>query len=120
MVVAPNEARISPLSGITYDQRFNVAASRARDRMYLVRSVTLEHLSTKDNLRRNLINHFSTPFAQDESRQEDLRQLCESPFESEVYDALTERGYWVTPQVKVGQFRIDLVVEGKNDARLAI
>ena len=37
-----------------------------------------------------------------------------------MYDELTQRGYWVTPQVRVGQFRIDMVVEGHNDARLAV
>ena len=37
-----------------------------------------------------------------------------------MYDQLTKRGYWVTPQVKVGRFRIDMVVEGHNDARLAV
>ena len=85
-----------------------------------VATSTLEHLSEADKLRRSLIAHFSAPFAQDEARQEDLRKLCESPFELEVYDALTERGYRITPQVKVGQFRIDMVVEGNNDSRLAI
>jgi superfamily I DNA and/or RNA helicase len=45
------------LSGTMYDQRFNVAASRARDRMYLVRSVKLSDLSAKD-LRLTLLNHF--------------------------------------------------------------
>jgi very-short-patch-repair endonuclease len=37
-----------------------------------------------------------------------------------MYDELTQRGYWVTPQVRVGHYRIDMVVEGHNDARLAI
>jgi len=108
------------LSGMMYDQRFNVAASRARDRMYLVRSVGPEHLSEANRLRRSLIAHFATPFAQDEIRVEELRKLCESPFEREMYDELTQRGYWVTPQVKVGPYRIDMVVEGHNDARLAV
>jgi len=49
-----------------------------------------------------------------------MRGLCESPFEREIYDELTQRAYCVTPQVKVGQYRIDMVVEGANDARLAI
>ncbi|MGQ0792811.1 MAG: AAA domain-containing protein [Deltaproteobacteria bacterium] len=119
MVSAPNEVG-APLSRDTFAQRFNVAASRARDRMYLVRSVALEHLSDADRLRRSLIAHFATPFAQDELRVADLRTLCESPFEGEMYDALTQRGYWVTPQVRVGQYRIDMVVEGHNDARLAV
>ena len=119
MVSAPNEVG-APLSRDTFAQRFNVAASRARDRMYLVRSVALEHLSEADRLRRSLIAHFATPFAQDELRVEDLRTLCESPFERDMYDELTQRGYWITPQVRVGQYRIDMVVEGHNDARLAV
>lgn len=119
MVAAPNEVG-APLSRDTFAQRFNVAASRAQDRMYLVRSVEFDHLSSADRLRRSLITHFSTPFAQDETRVENLRTLCESPFERELYDELTQRGYWVTPQVKVGQYRIDLVVEGNNDMRLAV
>jgi len=118
MVAAPNDAKAN--SGLMFEQRFNVAASRARDRMYLVRSVELEHLGPADKLRRNLIAHFTTPFVQDEMRVEDLRTLCESPFEREMYDELTQRGYWVTPQVKVGPYRIDMVVEGHNDARLAV
>jgi very-short-patch-repair endonuclease len=119
MVHAPNETG-GVLSRDTFAQRFNVAASRARDRMYLVRSVEPGQLSEADRLRRNLIHHFSVPFAQDEARVEDMRKLCESPFERDVYDELTQRGFWVTPQVHVGQFRIDMVIEGHNDARLAV
>lgn len=119
MVSAPNEVG-APLSRDTFAQRFNVAASRAKDRMYLVRSVDLGHLSQADRLRRSLIGHFAAPFTQDEVRVEDLRKLCESPFEREVYDELTQRGYRVTPQVNVGPYRIDMVVEGHNDARLAV
>ena len=101
MVSAPNDVGAPP-SRSTFAQRFNVTASRARDRMYLVRSVALDHLSEADHLRRGLIGHFATPFAQDETRVEDLRTLCESPFEREMYDELTQRGYWVVPQVRVG------------------
>ena len=119
MVSAPNNIG-APLSRDTFEQRFNVAASRARDRMYLVRSVTPEILSNADRLRRSLIAHFASPLAQDEVRVEHMRGLCESPFEREVYDELTKRGYCVTPQVKVGQYRIDMVVEGANDGRMAI
>jgi len=119
MVSAPNEIGAA-LSRDTFAQRFNVAASRARDRMYLVRSILAEQLSPADRMRRNLIAHFTSPFNRDEERVEDLRRLCESPFERELYDELVQRGYWVLPQVRVGQYRIDLVVEGHNDARLAI
>jgi very-short-patch-repair endonuclease len=106
------------LSGQTFEQRFNVAASRARDRMYLVRSVKLGELSAAD-LRRSLVEHFSAPmeFADEEKT---LIDLCESGFEREVYSALVDHGYRVTPQVKSGAYRIDMVVEGASDTRLAI
>jgi len=119
MVCAPNE-RGAPLSRDSFAQRFNVAASRAQDRMYLVRSVELDQLSERDILRRGLITHFSMPFFQDAETVADLRAQCESPFEREIYDELTLRGFRVTPQVKIGHYRIDLVVEGANDERLAI
>jgi very-short-patch-repair endonuclease len=115
-----DSTQCTALSGAMYEQRFNVAASRARDRMYLVRSVEKEHLSQADKLRRGLLQHFSSPYAQDETRVVDLRKLCESPFEHEVYDELIKRGYRVVPQVKVGSYRIDMVVEGHNDLRLAV
>ena len=118
MIVSKGNA--TALSRDTFAQRFNVAGSRARDRMYLVRSMLKEDLSQADNLRRNLISHFAAPFAQDEARVKSLRDLCESPFEREVYDVLAERGYRIIPQVPVGEFRIDMVVEGHNDNRLAI
>lgn len=119
LVVASN-VPFAPLSRDMFAQRFNVAASRARDRMYLVRSVEIDNLSNADQLRKNLIHHFTTPFFQNEKQVKDLRELCKSPFEAEIYDVLTERGYCVTPQVKVGEFRIDMVVEGNNNHRLAI
>lgn len=101
-------------------QRFNVAASRARDRMYLVRSIDVDDLSLADNLRRRLIEHFSSPYAQEEMQVQKLRDLCESAFELEIYDLLTDRSYKVMPQVKAGNYRIDMVVEGYSNTRLAI
>ncbi|MFA5984027.1 MAG: AAA domain-containing protein [Methylococcaceae bacterium] len=118
MVVSPQNN--SALGKESFAQRFNVAASRARDRMYLVRSVELNDLSPADTLRRGLIHHFASPYAQNETTIKDLRELCESPFECEIYDILIERGYKVIPQLKVGEFRLDMVVEGHHDARLAI
>jgi superfamily I DNA and/or RNA helicase len=82
-------------------QRFNVATTRARDRMYLVRSIEMSELSHNDHLRRSLLEHFMNPYKQDERQVKNLRELCESEFEKEVYDILTERGYKVYPQKKL-------------------
>ncbi|MEX3983690.1 AAA domain-containing protein [Paraburkholderia sp. EG287A] len=117
-MVADRE-RCHALSGAAYDQRFNVAASRARDRMYLVRSVTAEHLSEKD-IRMSLLEHFSKPAVEQEVDDDGLIKLCESGFEREVFSMLAARGYRVVPQVKAGGYRLDMVVEGANDTRLAI
>ena len=107
------------LSGLKFDQRFNVAASRARDRMYLVRSVNTADLSDKD-LRLTLLNHFNQPMMTDKEEANVLIDQCESGFEREVFSILASRGYRVIPQVQTGAYRIDMVVEGAGDNRLAI
>lgn len=107
------------VSGNMFDQRFNVAASRARDRMYLVRSVKASDLSDKD-LRLSLLAHFEKPLLGDGTDAENLIDRCESGFEREVFSMLVERGYRTIPQVKTGAYRIDMVVEGAGDVRLAI
>lgn len=117
MVVDRQNCR--PLSGLMFEQRFNVAASRARDRMYLVRSVNASDLSDRD-IRAGLLAHFANPIAADTPQSESLIERCESEFEREVYNELVSRGYRVTPQVKTGAYRIDLVVEGSGDTRLAV
>ncbi|MBW3510599.1 AAA domain-containing protein [Janthinobacterium sp. NKUCC06_STL] len=106
-------------SAATFEQRYNVAASRARERMMLFRSVDDADMKS-DDLRSKLIRHFSSPFTQDAHLVSNLRDLCDSGFEREVYDILTTKGYRVKPQVKVGGYKIDFVVEGAEDRRLAI
>jgi very-short-patch-repair endonuclease len=114
-----DSANCKAVSGSMFDQRFNVAASRARDRMYLVRSVQMSALSDKD-LRMSLLTHFDKPLVTDQEEADQLVERCESGFERQVFSALTEKGYRVLPQVKTGAYRIDMVVEGSGDARLAI
>lgn len=107
------------LSGTGFEQRFNVAASRARDRMILVRSIELDHLSPADKLRRALLEHFASPFP-NEARAEDARARCESAFERDMFDLLSRHGFRVDTQVPVGNFRIDMVITGDGDRRLAV
>ena len=100
-------------------QRFNVALSRSRDRMYLFRSV--EHNAFgEDTLSGKVLRHFRQPFNQDPRNVALLRDLCESGFETEMFDELTQRGYRVQPQVRCGAYRIDFVVEGSEGRRLAV
>ena len=117
MVVDPSNCKA--LSGNMFEQRFNVAASRARDRMYLVRSVQMKDLSQAD-LRAGLLGYYAKPKDSNVEDGKSLIDLCESGFERQVYTELFQRGYRVIPQVKAGSFFIDFVVEGANDTRLAL
>jgi len=117
MIATPEDAR-SQTSRET-KQRFNVAASRARDRMYLFRSVERRDLKEGD-LKARLLDHFRAPLPSEETECLEQRDLCESGFELAVFDELIKRGYYATPQVSSSGYRIDMVVEGDNDARLAI
>lgn len=117
MVLGPDDRAIANRADM--HQRFNVAMSRARDRMYLFRSVADSQFS-EESLNGRLLRHFKQPFHQDVEKVKTLRELCESGFEREMYDELTRRGYRVQPQVPCGGFRIDFVVEGENGKRLAV
>jgi very-short-patch-repair endonuclease len=102
-----------------YEQRMNVALSRARDRMYLYRSIQETDLNNESDLRLKILRHFSSPMPQNEHVDNPI-DLCDSDFERDVYRRLIEKGYSVTLQVKIGAYSIDLVVDGENDRRLAI
>ena len=101
-----------------FKQRFNVAASRARDQMWIVHSLSPQSQLKPDDLRRQLIEH-----AQDPSRLmrtlEEKEKRPQSAFEQEVAKRLAAAGYRVAPNWRIGSFRIDLVVEG-DGKRLAV
>jgi very-short-patch-repair endonuclease len=117
MVLGPNERGAANRADMK--QRYNVAMSRARDRMYLFRSVERNSFA-EDTLNGRLIRHFQEPFRVNGRSTQLLRDRCESGFEFEMFDELVRRGYRIEPQVRCGAFKIDFVVEGREGRRLAI
>ncbi len=118
-------ANVIAATGRSHERRFNVAASRARDQMWLFHSMTVDQLSSKD-LRRSLLTYMqSPPPPYTHARQlanVTPDQLCapfDSLFEQRVYLRIKERGYDVVPQWEVNGKRIDLVVTGGH-GRLAV
>ena len=101
-----------------FKQRFNVAASRARDQMWIVHSLSPNSDLKADDLRRQLIEHAEDPARSMRSLEEKERR-AQSSFEREVMKRLAAAGYRVAPHWRIGTFRIDLVVEG-GGKRLAI
>jgi very-short-patch-repair endonuclease len=110
--------RIVDSENKTYRQRFNVAASRARDQMWVVHSLDPEVDLKPGDLRRRLIEHTTDPEAIKRS-EEQQQQQTESELERLVLRWLVQAGYRVKTQWPVGAYRLDLVVEG-NNKRLAI
>ncbi|GAB3803714.1 AAA domain-containing protein [Virgibacillus kimchii] len=118
MVVAPN-LRIGTMTRDSDFQRFNVAASRARDQMILFHSVELGDLNPQCT-RYRLLEYCKNP-QRVQLEVDEVKEEFDSQFEEEVFRLIKARGYRVVPQVQVGTLgkKIDLVVEGMRN-RLAI
>ncbi len=91
-------------------KRYNVAASRARDQLWVVHSVDPEVDLQPRDLRRRLLEHAKEPAAWRSGAAKDAgfelgRQLAA---------ALTARGYGVRTQVEMGGYTLQWVVEGKG------
>ena len=132
LVAAPNET-IGTLTKKSDERRFNVAASRARDQMWLFHSATIDDLSPQC-LRRLLLEYFLNPVSVinkalgDEA--EHLQQLAakanrsvekpprpfDSWFELDIALTIANRGYRVVPQYPIGNKHIDLMIEGTKSS----
>ena len=136
MVAAPNAAPRA-MTTAPDERRFNVAASRAREQMWLFHSVTVNHLSKKC-LRRRLLEHFRNPASHINTilgeNIEELRKKAhqtnrliekapkpfDSWFEVDVALKIAGQGYTVAPQYKFAGKRIDLVVQSNTSQQLAV
>lgn len=133
LVAAANE-RIGALAQEKDKRRFNVAASRAREQMWLFHSVTRNDLSNIC-LRKRLLNHFYDTSVREVAgiSVEDLQlkahvadRWSEQPpnpfdswFEVDVALQIAGRGYTVLPQFEFAGKIIDLVIQG-GAAQLAV
>lgn len=118
LVDMPGDGPLPMREQLMFRQRFNVAASRARDQVWIIYSLDpLVDLKPGD-LRRRLIEHAADPQAL-LRKLDRIETQTESEFERLVARRLVDRGYRVIPQYRVGYYRIDLVVEGQGH-RLAV
>jgi very-short-patch-repair endonuclease len=101
-----------------FKQRFNVAASRARDQMWIVHSLSPHQDLKPDDLRRQLIEHAEDP-ARLMSALEEQEKGTQSSFERDVMKRFRAAGYQVSAHWRIGKYRLDLVIEGGSN-RLAI
>jgi very-short-patch-repair endonuclease/superfamily I DNA/RNA helicase len=106
-------------------QAYNVAASRAKDQMWLFTSVRRDQLKPGD-LRASLLEYMQNPpsvFGRSPALESVSATQPSEPFESlfeqRVFREIKQRGYHVVPQHKVGSRSLDLVVTG-DGGRLAV
>ncbi len=135
MVAAPNE-RVGAMTKASDQRRFNVAASRAQDQMWLFYSATINHLS-EQCFRRHLLEHFLNPTSQiSRALGEDVEELrkkafqanrmiekaptpFDSWFELDVALQIAGNGFRAIPQYEFADKRIDLVIQGEK-SQLAV
>ena len=118
---APEEAALRTVREGAYElvkKRYNVAASRARDQLWVVYSFDADHDLKTDDLRFQLLQHAQQPNLTSPGAERD-RLEPESPLEREVAKRLTSVGFRVKQQMSIGHFRIDMVIES-DDKRLAV
>ncbi|GAA2068593.1 AAA domain-containing protein [Williamsia deligens] len=123
MVVSTDRNPVS-LTRSESQRRFNVAASRAMEQLWLFHSVTSDDLRGND-LRYSLLTYLERtqkalvdPMPADVGIDE-RREPFESLFEQRIFCDVRDRGYHVNPKVSVNNRVIDLVVTG-SDGRLAV
>lgn len=119
VVDSPREGPLAMREQPLFKKRFNVAASRAKDQMWVVHSLRPEVDLKPGDLRRRIIEYSRDPNAIIRLLERH-DQRAESEFERLVIRYLVSAGYKVTPQWKVGHYRIDLVVSGHDGTKLAI
>jgi very-short-patch-repair endonuclease len=129
MVAAPEAGRRqAALTRDLFVQRYNVAASRAKDQMWLFHSIRPDDLGNTEDMRFRLLDYCygiersagHHEGAVTEPLPEHTRVApFESLFEQWVCNRLIERGFTVIPQVDAQGYRLDLVVVGAA-TRLAV
>ena len=94
-------------------KRYNVAASRAKDQMWVVHSLDMSKDLKEGDMRKALLDYSADPASFMELASE-IEAHAESPFEEAVGKSLVARGYQLVQQWKVGAYRIDIVVVDGN------
>jgi hypothetical protein len=140
MVAAPPGTDGTSLVALTNqkaERRFNVAASRARDQMWLFHTPTINDFGNHECLRYRLLEYCQNykkrlPGVDFEIQQlrivannkvnrakfekpgEPYSKYFDSWFEVDVFLRIVDKGYQVTPQFEVAKHFIDLMVQGST------
>lgn len=113
-MVVGNNVRFAALSKDSDIRRFNVAASRAKNQMWLFHSVALEELSPKC-VRKDLLEYMEGDNALQAGENEVAATRFVSSFAEDVQQELTKEQLHAIPNFRIGKYTFDFVIkENKN------
>lgn len=92
----------------SYRKRYNVAVSRAKDQIWIVDSLDPANDLKPGDIRKMLIDYSLNPEVIEDAHEE-IKRNADSPFEVSIATALSDRGYHLVQQWKVGSYRLDIV-----------
>lgn len=118
LVASANDGRIAAFTKRDYHRRVNVAASRARDQLWVFHSFQPADVPA-DDARGKLLSYCQNAGTTAEA-YDDLEKRCDSDFERAILKRLLVRGFRPPPQFKIGSYRIDFVLPLADGRRLAI
>jgi very-short-patch-repair endonuclease len=98
---------------------YNVAASRARDQLWVVYSMDPQRDLKKGDLRLRLISHVEQHTGEPKDDQRPSVKF-ESAFEKSLNERLVELGYGAQPKYRVGEFEVDFMIQGDEGTKAVI
>lgn len=109
MVVSKN-VQFAPITRDCDVRRFNVATSRARNQMWVFYSIDTNDISP-ECIRYSLLK-YCLNYKKRNSRHKKVELSFMTKFQRDVYELIKSKGYSVEADIKLGQYKIDFVIDG--------
>ena len=88
-------------------KRYNVAASRAKNQMWVINSLDVDNDLKTGDIRKKFLEYVSSP--KEMILTEKIENNSESVFEEKVAKYLISKGYHIRQQWEVGAYRVDMI-----------
>ena len=88
-------------------KRYNVAASRAKNQMWVVNSLDIDNDLKTGDIRKEFLEYVSSP--KEMLLTEEMEKNSESVFEEKIAKYLISEGYHIEQQWEAGLYKIDMV-----------
>lgn len=112
-MVIGNNIKFASLTKEADIKRFNVAATRAKNQMWIFHSVDLKDLN-KDCIRYELLEYCNNYKKYNENNNK-LEYMVKGSLQKEIYNIINTKGYEIYPSSDIYGFKLDFIVEGYNN-----